>query len=583
VIFLHTRVCEFCLTEIPKECDNEVHKGICPNCERKTRYIIKENKPSEKEMVAEENNKQEKARLLNKYGVFGEGKNGKEKIEYVRLANLIKNECYKFITLEDDSTGQQEIYYYENGYYRPGGENRIKERVDYFLGNETSIHRRNEVIECIKNSNHRKMRELEPDERYINIKNGVYDIVDGKLLQHSPDFFFLNQIPVEYKKDADCPVIKQFFKDVLYPDDYNLMQEIFGYIMYRKYFLHKAFLFLGGGRNGKGTTFAIIKKFVGYENHSARSLHELIEKQFSKGDLHGKLVNLGGEMSGKALVDTDTLKILTGGEPITGEKKYFSSFSFVNYAKLIFNSNHIPHQQYDKSLAYFRRWIIVSFPQTFDENNPRTNPDIENLLTTDEEMSGLFNWAIEGLKRIREKRKFSYTYDDNEDEAGERYEMLAKPELQFMKDNLTLEPDSIIPVIKVYEKYNVWANERRYPVLTMSSFSRSIKKVMMDKEKRIGCEIVTSRVGDKTCKCYKNVTMINDDTPKNDKLDIGIKKEYPSDKLKRLDKMINVNREAGYKIDMDFLRQNFSDTDINHFCESGYLKIRGDGEYEMAH
>jgi len=585
---LHTRICELCTAVIPDEWDNKVHFGLCPECKRPTNYIVENNNKHDKYLVDEVNEKQKKLRLLQQYNVIEyKGKGDIKHINHMRLAKLITEECYKFVTIEDETTGKQEIYYYKDGYYHTGGDNRIREKVDYFIEDDSSIYQRNEVVDAIKNKMTRKRKNFEPPCRYINLKNGVYDVKENKLLKHSHKYYFLNQVPVNYKKESDCPNIKKFFKEVLYPEYVDLIQEMFGFILYRKYLLHKAFLLYGGGRNGKGTTIKIIENFVGYENFSSRKLSQLIEERFSKADLFGKLVNLGAEMSGKALEDTSDFKHLTGGEPITGEKKFHGSFSFVNYAKLIFNANHIPYQKYDKTTAYFKRWIIVPFPETFDESNPKTDPDILDKMISDEELSGLFNWAIIGLKRIIRNRKFSYFDDMEEDEVGERYELLAKPEKRFIIDHLKICEESFIPTNEVYDAYDDWADKRRYPIMTISSFTRSIKKQLYDKETKIRPDVFVTRVDGKSTKCYKNIAW--KDKPTNamkiEKLDVinkPDKKDYPHDKVKHLKEFIEENRKAGYGITLDFLRRNFSDGDINQFIESRILIKRGDGQYEIS-
>ena len=53
-------------------------------------------------------------------------------------------------------------------------------------------------------------------------------------------------------------------------------------------------------------------------------------------------------------------KMLTGNDTVSGEHKFKDRFDFRSYAKLIFSCNKIPETK-DKSIAYFRRWIIINF------------------------------------------------------------------------------------------------------------------------------------------------------------------------------------------------------------------------------
>ena len=244
--------------------------------------------------------------------------------------------------MEDRDTGKREIYYYNGGNYFGGGENKIKETVDRFLDDISSIHHKNETVDYIKHLNPVDRKDIEPPANLINFENGIYDLKSEKLIPHDPKYFFLNKIPINYNPKAVCPEIKKFFGEVLYDEYVPVMQEMFGYTFYRDYKYHKAFLLYGGGRNGKSTSINLLKKFLGPSNVTARNLNDLMENRFSKADLYGKLANVGAEISGGALKDTSDFKHLTGDDTITGERKFFGSFTFENYAKLIFNANYIP-------------------------------------------------------------------------------------------------------------------------------------------------------------------------------------------------------------------------------------------------
>ena len=579
------RVCEICHAPIAKEWDNEHHYGTCPSCKRGANFII-ENK--ELQHIAEqENKKQSKKYLLNHYNVLSENNNGFVRVNCINMAKLIYNECGMFFkTIEDEDTGKQEIYYYDNGYYHPGGENRIKEVVDDYLDEQSSIHRKNEVVDFIRHKNSVDREHLEPPVHLINLKNGIYNLKEDKLEKHNPDYFFLNQIPVEYDSKADCPTIKQFFKDVLYEEYVKVAQEMFGYSIYRSYKYHKAFLLYGGGRNGKSTMLKLLEIFIGKHNYANNSLTDLLENRFAKASLYGKLVNIGSEISGKSLADTSQFKHLTGGDSIRAEKKFYGSFSFNNYAKLIFNANHIPYSRYDKSTAYFQRWIILVFPETFQQGDKKTDPDILNKLTTKKEIQGLLIWAIEGLKRLLKTDRFSYTDDDDEESVGERYELLARPEKRFIVDHIELVPGEYLDTDKVFEKYDKWAEDRRYPVLAKSSFSRSMKKYLVDKDKKLACEVVSTSRSGKSKRMYKNIqwkdmpsNSLRLDSFEDKNKDFGDKKLH--EKISSAKEIIQINKDAGYSITMEWLQKQFSDGFINNMVEAGMLIRKPDGTYDI--
>jgi putative DNA primase/helicase len=125
--------------------------------------------------------------------------------------------------------------------------------------------------------------------------------------------------------------------------------------------IQKALLLVGDGSNGKSTLINLIKAFTGHENVSAVSLQELENNRFSKADLYNKLVNLYADLLDGALKTVGTFKMLTGSDPIKGERKFQNSFLFKNFAKLIFLANKVPKVFEDRD-AFFRRWTILTFP-----------------------------------------------------------------------------------------------------------------------------------------------------------------------------------------------------------------------------
>lgn len=581
------RVCEICQATIPDEWDNKHHYGTCPSCKRGTNFILKN---EELQHIADEENQRQKHDwLLNKYAVLDKNdRSGVVHVNCIGLAKLVYNELgMHFKTIEDEATGKQEIYYYDNGYYHIGGENKIRKTVDIFLDDYSSIHRKNEVVDYIKNRNVVLREQLEPPVHLINLKNGIYNLEKECLEEHNPSFFFLNQIPVEYHKNAKCPRIKQFIQDVVYDEYIKVVQEIAGYLMYRHYKYHKAFLFYGGGRNGKSTLLNLFEDFIGHKNFTSNSLTTLLENRFATASLYGKLANFGGEISGKALNDTSQFKHLTGDDVIRAEKKFYGSFSFRNYAKLLFNTNHIPYSKYDKTLAYFQRWIVIVFPETFSPEDKKTDPDIGKKISTKKEMQGLLIWALEGLKRLLRQGKFSYTDDDDEESVGERYELLAKPEMRFIKDYIKLSEGEKMDSDKTYHRYLDWADRRNYPKLAKKVFSRSMKKYMRNKETGIECSIQSTTLDGKKTRVYTNVCWKEQPTDSL-RLDSFDEEECPHEqeqnkkdslhsKLQYIREFVEHDGELTYS----WLKNEFSEGFINKLIESGQLVRNPDDTYEV--
>jgi putative DNA primase/helicase len=195
------------------------------------------------------------------------------------------------------------------------------------------------------------------------------------------------------------------------------MIELAGYCLYRSYLLHSAWMLSGNGANGKSTYINLIKSFLGSTNVVSISLHELEENRFSKASLYGKLAKLYPDLPSRALYQTGVFKMCTGADPLTGEKKFRGAFNFMNVANFVFSANTVPRSPSDDSDAFFRRWIIIPFPNKFEGDN--RDERILAKLTTSTELSGLLSLALKALRELL--RRGAFINDEPTEQKRTRY------------------------------------------------------------------------------------------------------------------------------------------------------------------
>jgi len=457
--FLKSLSCPFCGSTKVKPYEDDVGTRFykCENCGRCfTRPKTKERRELEEALAKPL--VYEVAELPEKYF---EGGHFVPKF----LAEELMHE-YRFITMKD--TG--DIYVFNDGYYQPYGEILIKQQCKARLGKEYRKNRAEEVIEYIKVSTYTNRREEPPN--LIPLENGVLDINTMELKPHSPEYMFFNKLPVRYGPKADCPNIKKFLSEVTASEeDVQILLEITGFCLYREYFITKALMLVGGGSNGRSTFLNLVKAFLGKENVSSRSLQDLEENRFAKADLHHKLANIYADLPDKALFRTGTFKMLTGRDLITAERKFQHSFTFENYAKLLFSANKVP-EAYDDTDAFFRRWIIVVFPNQFV--NDKADPYILQKLTTPEELSGLLNLVLPALKRLLERGTFSYS--KTIEEIREDYIRKSSPIAAFVMDCLEVDSEAFIIKKDLYNAFSEYCRKRSLPAVTQDTFFKNLPK-----------------------------------------------------------------------------------------------------------
>jgi phage/plasmid-associated DNA primase len=173
-----------------------------------------------------------------------------------------------------------------------------------------------------------------------------------------------------------------------------------------------------------------------------------------------------------ALKSTGTFKMLTGGDPITAERKYGQRAPFVNYAKLIFSANKVP-MAYDDTDAFFRRFIIIKFPRTFDKGT--ADARLLEKLTTGEELSGLLNWALAGLRRLM-GNGFVFSNSKSVDEVREEYIRMSNPVEAFFMDMVEEDPEKRIAKADLYQAYASYCKAKKLTSVSMPTFFMNAKK-----------------------------------------------------------------------------------------------------------
>jgi P4 family phage/plasmid primase-like protien len=405
------------------------------------------------------------------------GINSSEEKSIVQQATESILTQYNFVTIEESGS----ILYYERGRYVKGGEVLIKKLCEELYGYGLSIAKRAEIREHIKNRTYHKLSEFDTDINVINMKNGLYDIRSNKLMPHTPAYLSMNQIPVVYDPLARPRLFGKFLSEILYPSEVKTLVELMAYTFYRDNPFEIIVILLGDGSNGKGVIFGILAALHGAENVSNVSLKSITER-FALYDLVGKNCNLDVELSAGKIEDTAILKKITGRQLVRVEQKNQEAFDAKIYAKIWLSANKIPYTN-DQTDAWYRRNIIVSFPTKFDVKEDmekgvrKQDPDRVDKLITEEELSGIFNVMMNGLRNIL-MNKGIFTNDKTFEERRTKYQSVLDPVQGFLNTAIdkesretdrTSKDNTYLAFVKHCEIY-------RLTVLTKDAFGKSMTR-----------------------------------------------------------------------------------------------------------
>lgn len=310
--------------------------------------------------------------------------------------------------------------------------------------------------------------------RYLTLQNGLYDLNEGILTDHSPKIFTTNLLPYDYDPYAYCPRFKQYLNEVFLNDEgkINFTQEAVGYAFHKSIPMPTLFFLIGEGSNGKSVFINTLVNLFGEKNTCNISLKSLGNEYYIL-SLFGKMLNISSETPNKKQIDTDLIKAAVAGDWVTGREPYKPPTKFRPYAKHYLAMNE-PPVIVDNTHGMWRRIYPLEFPRVFSEAEMDTNlPD--KLL---KELPGIFNWALEGYKRLRAK---DFKFQDSESMriAKKKYRSEADSVLSFIGEKLTKGTESDkLKLSEVYEIYKLFCKteEFKYPVKKMDFKKALIKE-----------------------------------------------------------------------------------------------------------
>jgi len=395
------------------------------------------------------------------------------------IVNLFKSENQVF-SLRDDE--KEEVWIYNNGIYEPNGISYIKEFVRNIVGKAYTTHFANVIIEKIKTDTFIEkevfFNSANAYKNEIPLWNGILNLRTRELSHFDPSKIFFSKIPIDYNKKYKCEKIMKFFNEILErQEDIDVLQEWFGYCLYKDYQIEKSIMLFGKGRNGKGQLLELLKRFVGFDNVSSVSLNRLVdENSFNVAELHNKLVNIGGDVDGSYLEKVGMFQQLTGNDLISAKRKFKTDIKFTNYAKLIFACNNLPRPG-QTSEGFWDRWILFKFPYKFihkeiydklkeDERENykiRTN-NIISELTNEKEMSGLLNWALDGLDRLMKKGHFKLTKSTRE--VKDLWIKSSNSLIPFCEEFIEQDYDGMITKEHFRQFYNSYCKEHKIETIS---------------------------------------------------------------------------------------------------------------------
>lgn len=305
----------------------------------------------------------------------------------------------------------------------------------------------------------------------LSCANGLLDLSQRTLLDHTPALFNFVSVPFDYDPAAAQPAAWLEFLASLWPDDPDsimLLQEYFGYVLSGRTDMHKMLVLIGPIRGGKGTIARILIALIGKGNVAGPTLANL-GTNFGLSPLLGKpLAIISDARLGSAPTHTvvERLLSITGEDTLDVDRKFRELYTGRLQTRFMILSNELPRFN-DSSGAIATRMLILQLTESFLNREDRT---IEERLVR--ELPGILNWSIAGLDRLTANGRF--TVPASADAAATMMMDLASPVSAFVRECCERGPDLTVERDVLYLAWKLWAETNGHLPGAKITFGRSV-------------------------------------------------------------------------------------------------------------
>jgi P4 family phage/plasmid primase-like protien len=289
----------------------------------------------------------------------------------------------------------------------------------------------------------------------LAVANGLLDLNNRVLIPHTRDWFSNVCVPYPYDPAAVAPQWLAFLERNLDgdPERIRLLQEFFGYCLVKTTDAQACLILTGAGGNGKSVVLAVLRGTLGADNVATVPL-EHFGQRFALAQTLGKLANLCAEVGEIDRTAEGTLKSYVSGDPMFFERKGKDGFSAPPTARLVIATNNVPRFA-DRSQGIWRRLLLMPMDVEIPPEERRAGMDKEEYWERAGELPGVLNWALEGLRRLRD-RGWQFTLPEACRVALDDHRRESDPARTFLLDHYEADAAAVpIPAEELYQAYQL--------------------------------------------------------------------------------------------------------------------------------
>lgn len=343
-----------------------------------------------------------------------------------------------------------------------------------------NLRNRNNMLQDSRDLSYFTNEQLDVNDYILNVQNGTLDLSGDKpiFMEHSPDMLLSKICNVNYEPGAKCEVWEKFINEIMQNDKSKIeyLQKIAGLSLTGNTSEETAFILYGSTtRNGKSTFCETLIYLLGDYALTMRPETLATKQNTDSRQANGDVARLCGcrfvnasEPPKRMLFDTALLKSLLGRDSITARFLHQREFEFIPKFKLVINTNYLPVIT-DDTIFSSGRLNVVSFDRHFEPYEQ--DKHLKDKLRRKEELSGILNWCLEGLRLYRKDglkapeavQKATNAYRADSDKIG-----------NFINECLK-KTDTNSKAKEIYDCYVKWCSDNGYGIENKGNFFAEMK------------------------------------------------------------------------------------------------------------
>lgn len=343
-----------------------------------------------------------------------------------------------------------------------------------------NIRNRNNMLQDSRDITFFTNEDLDVNDCLLNVQNGTLDLSADKpvFLEHNPEMLLSKICNVSYVPAAICPEWNKFLEQIMQGDKEKIqyLQKIAGLSLTGNTEEETCFILYGSTtRNGKSTFCETLIYLLGDYALTMKPETLAVKQNLDSRQASGDVARLAGcrfcnasEPPKRMLFDTALLKSLLGRDSITARHLHQREFSFIPKFKLVINTNYLPTIT-DDTVFSSGRINVISFDRHFEPHEQ--DKHLKDKLRDKNELSGILNWCIEGLRLYRRQglvppgavQKATETYRTDSDKIG-----------NFINECLT-KTGRNSKAKDIYDLYIKWCDDNGYGCENKGNFFSELK------------------------------------------------------------------------------------------------------------